>query len=85
MEHFGRIEILSYNVGNEYKSICRCPHCGKEVLYGDMMMNSGIHCCSNCNLDLYKEIQEDKEINYELYVHKAKLNLYEPYRYRGEN
>lgn len=83
MTHIGRIRVVSYNIKNEYDSIVICPHCGAEVLYGDMRKTSGINNCPNCNEEVNKQIEFDKKTDYNVYVRKANSYEYEPYRYIG--
>lgn len=84
MLHYGRIKVILENE-DEFLSKCICPHCGAEALYGDMMTVSGIHNCPKCNRELNLQIENDKKIDYNVYVRKANNFEYEPYRYKEEN
>lgn len=81
MKHIGRIKVLLYDCENEFESVCECPHCSSEVLYGNMMTVSGIHCCPKCNAEVNRQIEFDKKADYDVYVRKANNHEYEPYRY----
>ena len=76
---FGKRVKVVQEAEDIYDSICICPHCGKQVAYGDMMMVSGHSCCPVCHDSLYHEIAYDKENNYDLYLAKD----YEPYGVRS--
>ena len=84
MKNIGRIKFVKTEGDDILNWTCICPHCGKEVKYGEMMKTSGINNCPNCNDEVNKQIAFDKKTNYEVYVRKAINNEYEPYMYRGE-
>ena len=69
-----RIEVVQ-EAEDIFDTVCVCPHCGKHVTYGNMMMISGISCCPICHDSLYKEVMHDKETDYEKYTTKD----YEPF------
>ena len=69
-----RIEVV-HEAEDVMDYICVCPHCGKHVRYGNMMMISGHSCCDYCHDSLSNEIERDKAADYELYVKKD----YEPF------
>lgn len=81
MKNIGRTKVLQYNYQNEFDSLCVCPHCGRDVFYGDMMKVNGINCCPACNKELHLTIEADQKEDYEKYVRKANSYEYEPYRY----
>ncbi len=81
MTHIGRIKVVRVQGVCEFDWLVKCPHCGAEVLYGDMKTTSGIHNCYHCNDEVNKQIELDKKTNYDVYVRKANHNEYEPYRY----
>lgn len=80
MLHIGRIKVVEENE-NDMDTLCICPHCGRQVRYGDMTMYCGEHGCINCNDDLHDSINFDRENHYDRYVRKANNNEYEPYKY----
>lgn len=81
MKHIGRIKVIQ-EVENEMDCVCICPHCGSHVVYGNMMMTSGIHNCPNCNAEVNRQLELDRKADYDVYVRKANNNEYEPYRYQ---
>lgn len=83
MNHIGRIKIIIPN-RDLMQCLCICPHCGSHIVYGLMMMTSGIHNCPNCNDELNRQIELDKKADYNVYVRKANNNEYEPYKYQEE-
>ena len=69
-----RIEVVQ-EAEDIYDTVCICPHCGKHVTYGNMMMISGHSCCPICHDSLYREIENDKSTDYDKYLTKD----YEPF------
>lgn len=84
MEHIGRIKVIKLNKEDEYKSICICPHCGREAEYGEMMMISGTHCCPKCHDELFGTIQYLREHHYEAYTRIGNNHEDEPYKWTLE-
>jgi len=84
MNHIGRIKVVRVQGVCEFDWLVKCPHCNSEVLYGDMRMTSGIHCCYHCNDEVNRQIKFDKDKDYNVYVRKANGHEYEPYRYVEE-
>lgn len=58
-----------------FDTVCVCPHCGKHVTYGNMMMVSGVSCCPLCYDDLCITMEHDKAVDYSKYANAD----YEPY------
>ncbi len=83
MIHYGRIKVIKED-DNPLRSLCICPHCGSEVIYGNMMMYNGTHGCPKCIRELNKTIDFDRNNQYEEYVRKSNEHEYEPYKYREE-
>ena len=46
--HIGRIKVIKDDE-DIMNCICICPHCGNHVLYGNMLMYSGVHSCPFCH------------------------------------
>ena len=84
MTHIGRIKVVEEKE-NELESVCICPHCGKKVLYGNMMMVSGSHCCPECHDEVYDTLKFLREHHYEAYVRLGKTHSDEPYQWRPED
>lgn len=83
LTHYGRIKVLVPHE-NMMESLCVCPHCGSEVVYGEMCMYHGIHTCPNCIESLRKTVDFDRENQYDVYVRKGNNHEYEPYKYIQE-
>ena len=82
--HIGRIRVIK-EADNDLDTICVCPHCGRQVRYGDMTMYCGEHGCNHCINDLHDSIEYDRQNHYDRYVRKANNNDYEPYKYMDMN
>ena len=80
MRHVGRIKIVN-DAYNYLDTICICPHCGRQVKYGDMYMYLGQHGCPHCIDDLRDSVEFDRQNHYDRYVRKANNYEYEPYKY----
>ena len=80
MTHIGRIKVIK-ETEELMDNICVCPHCGRHVLYGNMLMYNGIHSCPTCHQRLCYEVEHDKSYDYDSYVQKANNHEYEPYKY----
>ena len=82
--NLGRIKVIK-ETENIMDWVCICPHCGKETTYGKMIMTNGIHNCEKCNTQLNKQIETDRDADYETYSRKANNHEYEPYMYVEED
>lgn len=86
MTHIGRIKVIKEadDILDTMNYICICPHCGREVRYGDMLMYCGEYGCHECADDLHDSIEYDRQNHYDRYVRKVNNDEYEPYKYVGE-
>lgn len=41
INHYGKVHILREDKENWLRSVAVCPSCGKEALYGSLMMYNG--------------------------------------------
>lgn len=78
--HIGRIPVVKLDM-DLFDCICICPHCGKKVRYGDLMLTNGIHNCPHCNVEVNMQTRKDQELDYEEYARKMANHEYEPYKY----
>lgn len=66
----------------------KCPYCGHDTTYGDLIMVSGFYGCPNCYWDeehgLLKRVTELKEHDYDSYLSGSFYeDGYKNYRKRG--
>jgi len=78
--HIGRVKVIK-PAKNEMDAVCICPHCGRQVRYGDICTVNGIYNCHSCNRELHRTIECDKSYDYSVYERKATSGEYEPYKY----
>ena len=84
INHYGKVQILRQDEQNWLRSVAVCPSCGKEALYGSLMMYNGVQTCPWCHEQKRNEIERDRKNDYDLYVAKANSGAYEPFAYHKE-